>query len=73
MTILHGPQLRGITWTKASRSYENGACVEVARIGDVVAVHDSKTPDGPALTYTPQEWTAFLDGVRRGEFDRFAE
>jgi hypothetical protein len=37
----------------------------------MIAVRDSKDPDGPVLLYTPREWDAFLDGVKRGEFDGF--
>ena len=57
-------------WRKASYSSTNGgACVEVARnLPGVVAVRDSKHPDGPALVIAPEEWTAFCAGVKRGEF-----
>ncbi|MFD0537413.1 DUF397 domain-containing protein [Actinomadura luteofluorescens] len=42
-------------WRKAARSSNNGGdCVEVARVGEVVAVRDSKDPDGPKLLLTPQ-------------------
>jgi hypothetical protein len=34
-----------------------------------VAVRDSKDPAGPVLTFTAPEWSAFLAGVRDGEFD----
>ncbi|MGW2307022.1 DUF397 domain-containing protein [Actinomadura luteofluorescens] len=42
-------------WRKAARSSNNGGdCVEVARVGEVVAVRDGKDPDGPKLLLTPQ-------------------
>ncbi|MGI5419972.1 DUF397 domain-containing protein [Actinomadura luteofluorescens] len=42
-------------WRKAARSFNNGGdCVEVARVGEVVAVRDSKDLDGPKLLLTPQ-------------------
>jgi hypothetical protein len=58
-----------LKWIKASASAGNGACVEVARLEVGVAVRDSKDPDGPVLRYTPQEWAAFLDGAKAGEFE----
>lgn len=48
---------------------ELGPCVEVANLGNAVAVRDSKDPDGPALIFTPGEWAAFLQGAKAGEFD----
>ncbi|MGH4017535.1 MAG: DUF397 domain-containing protein [Gammaproteobacteria bacterium] len=57
-------------WRKSSRSGGGGECVEVARLADGArAVRDSKDPTGPALRFTPAEWTAFTAGVRDGEFD----
>jgi hypothetical protein len=45
-----------------------GACVEVAvNVPGIIGVRDSKT--GTTMTFSPQEWTEFLDGVRGGEFD----
>jgi hypothetical protein len=34
-----------------------------------VAVRDTKDRAGPVLIFTNDEWSAFIDGVRRGEFD----
>ena len=32
--------------------------------GSLVALRDSKDPAGPALVFTPDEWQAFIAGVR---------
>ncbi len=56
-------------WRKSVKTQNNGACVEVARVGDVIGVRDSKDPDGPVLTFTTREFEAFLDGAGKGEFD----
>ncbi|TYB61462.1 DUF397 domain-containing protein [Nonomuraea sp. PA05] len=57
-------------WRKATASGDNGQCVEVAtNLPGIVAVRDSKNPQGPALIFTPGEWKAFLKGAGRGEFD----
>ncbi len=53
---------------KASFSEGVGNCVEVAHF-EGVAVRDSKDPEGPVLWYTRDEWTAFVMGVKAGEFD----
>jgi hypothetical protein len=56
-------------WIKSSKSFSNGNCVEVANLPDgEVGVRDSKDRDGGVLRFTPSEWTAFLGGVRNGEF-----
>jgi hypothetical protein len=44
--------------------------VEVARdLPNVVAVRDSKDPDGPKLIFAADQWLAFTGGVKAGEFD----
>ncbi len=57
-------------WVKSSLSFANGDCVEVAILpGGRIGVRDSKDAEGPVLRFTSSEWTAFIDGVRNGEFD----
>lgn len=59
-------------WYKSSRS-GSGNCVEVAfDESAAVGVRDSKDPDGPTLSFTQAEWSAFIAGVKAGEFDDLA-
>ncbi len=62
--------LENADWRKSSRSgpYTDN-CVEVAFVGDAIAVRDSKDPRGPVLLFTAGEWDAFVDGAKEGEFD----
>jgi hypothetical protein len=56
-------------WHKSSLSGELGNCVEVATLASgEFAVRNSRHPSGPALIFTPAEWTAFVGGVELGEF-----
>lgn len=62
---------RGVnaSWKKSSYSGAHGDCVEVRAPGHAaVAVRDSKNPHGPALTFSPQAWTAFVACVDAGAF-----
>lgn len=48
----------------------NAGCVEVSLRSDGVYVRDSKESQGAILTFTHHEWSAFVLGVRAGEFDK---
>ena len=54
------------SWRKSSYSGNGGGdCVEVARnLPGVVAVRDSKNPDGPVLIVSKDEWARFITHLR---------
>lgn len=56
------------TWRKSSHS-DDGNCVEVACAHEPVLVRDSKNTAGPVLRFGPEQWHAFLNGVRLDEFE----
>ncbi|MER0241954.1 DUF397 domain-containing protein [Streptomyces sp. HSW2009] len=57
-------------WFKSSYSGYQGDCIEVgAGVPSTVPVRDSKDPHGPTLTFEPAAWTAFVTGVKAGDFD----
>ena len=60
-----GINLSRAEWRKSSYSGQSGNCVEVARnLPGLVAVRDSKKPDGAKLVISREAWRAFLKGVR---------
>lgn len=61
-----------LTWRTALRC-NGGGCVKVAVNGQMVVIGDTKTPDGPILSYTPAEWREFVFGVKSGDFDDLIE
>ena len=60
-----------LNWRKSSLSGgSDGNCVEVAATPEgATAVRDSKDPHGPVLVFSNDEWSAFLEGAKHGEFD----
>lgn len=64
------PEIVG-PYRKATASDNVGNCAELAPTADGgVAFRNSRHPDGPVLFYTPGEFAALVDGMKKGEFDR---
>ena len=60
-----------IQWTMSSRSTGNGgSCVEARRHAGLIEVRNSKRPEASTVHFTVEEWDSFLDGAKKGEFDR---
>ena len=57
-------------WRKSRRSNSSGNRVEIAALPDGgVAIRNSHYRSGPAPVYARAEISAFLAGVKNGEFD----
>jgi hypothetical protein len=62
------PDRRSLEWRKSSFS-GSGNCVEVAVEGHSILLRDTKDQGaGAVLTFTEEEWKAFLLGTDAGEF-----
>ncbi|TMR08006.1 DUF397 domain-containing protein [Nonomuraea turkmeniaca] len=62
--------LESAEWRKATRSGDNGDCIEVAPLRDGrVGLRDSEHPELPAYVVSSSVWAAFIDGAKKGEFD----
>lgn len=54
-------------WLRSSYCGTN-ACVEVAEVSGQFMVRDSKNPAVAPLSFTRDEWVAFVRGVKANEF-----
>jgi Domain of unknown function (DUF397) len=63
-----GPQ--DAPFRKSSFSAPDGGCVEVGAADERLLVRDTKNRDGAVLSFTSQQWNAFVDGVRAGGLGR---
>ncbi|MGH3852361.1 MAG: DUF397 domain-containing protein [Pseudonocardiaceae bacterium] len=74
MTSPHRPDItRGLDtapWRKSSFSADEGACVETAPLADgSIAVRNSNHPQAGIVLFTRPEMSAWIKGVKAGEFD----
>jgi predicted secreted Zn-dependent protease len=63
------PAPRGDVDWRISRTCEGGACVGVARQGEFVLIGNTSNPESPVPSFTVKEWSEFLAGAKRGDFD----
>jgi hypothetical protein len=64
---MSAPDLSRAQWRTSTFSSGNGACVEVAlNLPRVIAVRDSKNPDGETLILTPEAFGALTASIRAG-------
>jgi Domain of unknown function (DUF397) len=66
--MTYTPSPRQSPWRTAKASASEN-CVQVRSEHDMIVVGNSRSPDGPFISYTQAEWAAFLDGAKKGEFD----
>ncbi|MBT2365227.1 DUF397 domain-containing protein [Streptomyces sp. ISL-10] len=64
MSPIHNASAAGYDWFKSSYSSGDNNCVESAKVPGIVPVRDSKNPEGPALSFQPEAWGAFLNLVK---------
>ncbi|GAQ58164.1 DUF397 domain-containing protein [Streptomyces acidiscabies] len=57
-------------WQKASASGAEGDCVELASYEGLIAIRDSKFPDGPAILCSRSQVTTLLAGVMGDAFNK---
>ena len=68
---IHASVSGDLEW-RVSRTCETGACISVARKGEVVLIGNTTDPAGPVADYTVDEWRHFVAGVKLGDFDGIA-
>jgi len=61
-------EVDGFKTSSITRYLPIKTCVAV-RVGGTVDIRDTKDPSSPTLSFTRDEWSAFIQGVKKGEFD----
>jgi hypothetical protein len=67
----HPARTDDVMWRKSSRSGYSGSCVEIANFDSgQVGIRDSKANGrGPVILVAPADWSAFVAGIKDGQFD----
>lgn len=63
------PSPSPLKWRKATASQGSQGCVELAPLSGLVAVRDSKDPEGPMLMFRRDQWRGLAERARGGELD----
>jgi Domain of unknown function (DUF397) len=61
------------TWRKSRHSMTNGNCVEIAADSGAVFARDTANRAAAMIRYPAQAWSAFLAGVKAGQYDPAAD
>ncbi|MEV5407842.1 DUF397 domain-containing protein [Thermopolyspora sp. NPDC052614] len=57
--------LSTVKWRKSAHSQgSSNNCVEVARLGGMIAIRDSKNPDGRVLVCSLKAWQRFIRDLK---------
>ncbi|WP_242885373.1 DUF397 domain-containing protein [Actinomadura litoris] len=60
-----------VSWRKSTKSgSEGGTCVEVAAAESLIALRDSKDPEGPRLEFGRRAFGVLVSEIRAGHYDR---
>lgn len=65
---LPGDSSRGDAHWRTSSFCSSSACLQIRRDGDRIAIRNTTRPE-VVIVATPEEFRAWLDGARAGEFD----
>ena len=58
----------GLTW-RTALNCNGGTCVQVAATEYAVLLGDSRQPNGPVISYTQDEWHAFIAARTNGDLE----
>lgn len=56
-----------MTSSSTSKIWFAFTCVSAKKVGDNVLVRSTRDPNKTTVSFTMDEWRAFIDGVKKGE------